>query len=154
MADDNKKNGGAKSAATGGGQPMTAADPAEIQAKIEAQAEARKQAQIQEHERFLEKLKREREEAEKLRPLPPITQAVSASVARPKDTMVVMIFPRPMFVWAEPVLDKVKDDPIYARRLKVAFGAGIQDVPESLADHWYLEASGVKKAAIGDKVPA
>lgn len=73
-------------------------------------------------------------EKERLRPLStPITQSKTAREACPNENTVTMMFPKPLFVWT----DKSK--------LKVHFNAGVQEVPESLADHWYLVANGVKR---------
>jgi len=127
--------------------PKSATDPAVVQARIDEQAEARRQADTDAQLAFIAKLKKEQEEALKLRPLPPITQSTPGRQARPDDDVVLMMFPHPMFIWADPVPDHA--NPVYHRRCKIAFGAGVQEVPESLVDNWYLKNAGVKPLRAG-----
>ena len=112
-------------------------EAAAMQSRIDEQAKERRRIETEEMQRAQARVAAERIEQEKLRPLPPITQSVGGSFARPNEDTVDMVFPRPMFIWAEPT-DEIK------KRHKVSFGVGIQPVPVSLRDNWYLRESGVK----------
>lgn len=112
------------------------AEARQIQEGIERDAVARNAAISDDERQTLAKMTNDREEREKLRPRAPVIRATSAERARPGEKTVTMIFPKTMFIWAEPN-EK-------SGRFKVEFAKGVQQVPESLADDWYLKASGVK----------
>lgn len=141
-------------AKSGGGKPPL--DPhaaVRMQQKADQDAADATAQERVEHARIVVELARRHAEQEKLRPLPPITQASSAKDARPDDEMVLMMFPHPCFIWAEPT-------EAYPKRHKVAFGRGIQQVPVSLKDNWYLRDLGVREVELprekeseGDKKP-
>lgn len=95
--------------------------------RIQAEVNARAFADAQ--------IRRQFEEREKLRPMPPITQSVTADVARPDEETEVWQFSRPCFIWAEP-------DETHPARHKVSFQKGLQNVPKSLTDNWYLKRVG------------
>lgn len=72
-----------------------------------------------------------REEAEKLRPFNNKPQiARSAHELFPDEDTVTMTFPKDVMI---------QDD----KRRKIQFKKGVQEVPVSLKDHWYLNANGV-----------
>lgn len=125
--------------AASGDDPQAAknAEARAMQERIDDQARLLKNEEAMESARIQARLIAERAEQEKLRPLPPITQSVSATFARPGEKTVDMVFARPMFIWAEPTENQ-------KNRHKVSFSAGIQPVPESLVDNWYLRSAGVK----------
>lgn len=106
------------------------------QMKIDADARARTEAENADALAAARKMMREQAERDKLRPLPPITQSVTAAIARPEESTVTMIVPRDMFIWAEP-------DGSHPVRYKVSFRRGVQEVPVSLSEHWYLRANNV-----------
>lgn len=124
--DDGKKN------------PVVADSSAAVaaQMRIDADARARTEAENADTLAAARKMMHEQAERDKLRPLPPITQSVTASTARPDEDTVTMVVPRDMFIWAEP-------DATHPIRYKVSFRRGVQEVPVSLSEHWYLRANNV-----------
>lgn len=132
-----------------GGKTPVVADPDKaraVQEKIEADARAKVEAENADALAAARKMMQEQAERDKLRPLPPITQSVSAATARPDEDTVTMVFPKDLFIWAEP-------DESHPKRNKVSFKRGIQEVPVSLRDHWYLKANNVLSydAHVSDK---
>lgn len=106
-----------------------------MQAEIDAREASKKAAEEQAALDYAAKLKVEREEAEKLRPLPPVIGTTSAEVAQPNEPTVLMEFPKPVVIWA-------KDNK--GNQIKVGFQKGVQKVPESMKDNWYLAVNGVR----------
>jgi hypothetical protein len=119
-------------------------EAARMQADIDEKERLRAAAiRADEHE-TISRMAREQAERDRLRPATPITQSTGAHVARPGEETVTMNFPREMFIWAEPVKDAEPGSP-QAKRFKVVFRKGLQEVPVSLADNWYLRECGVER---------
>ena len=118
--------------------PVVAQPSAAVAAQMKIDADARAKAEAENADALAaaRKMMQEQAERDKLRPLPPITQSVTAATARPDEDTRTMVFPRDMFIWAEP-------DEGHPIRRKVAFRRGIQEVPVSLSEHWYLQANNV-----------
>lgn len=121
--------------------PLNREEAAKKQREIDNEARERSAAIERQALSFAFEMQQRQAEQEKLRVLPPIMQAVHAEVARPDEECVLMHFPKAMFIWANPVADAPEGD-VRKRRLKVAFGSGVQKVPVSLRDDWYLKAAG------------
>jgi hypothetical protein len=128
----------------GGKPPLDSHAAVRMQQEADQRANEAAAADRVESARIAHEIAERYKEQEKLRPMPPITQCTAARVARPDDEMVLMFFPRPMFIWAEP-------NEQHRIRHKVAFGRGIQEVPESMKDDWYLKANGVEEVDLPKK---
>lgn len=113
-------------------------EAARMQAKIEAEQRAVAEAEEQEAKAAVRRLREEQQIKDGLRPAPAITTVTPINKARPGEETVTMDFPRDVYIWAE-------RDPKWPGTYKVQFRKGLQEVPVSLADNWYLKACGVKK---------
>lgn len=123
---------------SGGGDSAASKKSAADQAAIDKRETAKVKALSDDEMAAVKKLTEQQDALNKLRPSPAVVHSTPAEIARPGDKTVTMIFPKDVFIWAEPT-EK------FPGRFKVQFRRGVCEVPESLSDHWYLAACGVKK---------
>lgn len=127
--------GGAPPGPNLGRPPIDGEEARRLQAEADKRAEEQMRADIVARATIDAEIRARYAEREKLRPMPPITASVAPEVARPGEDYEIWNFVKPCFIWAEP-------DEKNPKRLKVSFGKGLQRVPKSLTDNWYLKTVG------------